>query len=97
MPKAYWITTYHAIHDEDALAAYARLAGPAIEAAGGRFVVRGMPQLVKEAGKMMRVVVIEFESVAAAQTAYASEGYQAALQALGTGAVVRDIRIVEGT
>ncbi|MEY4711690.1 MAG: hypothetical protein RIS88_1140 [Pseudomonadota bacterium] len=96
MPNAYWIATYHAIHDEAALAAYAKLAGPAITAGGGRFIVRGMPQLVKEAGKPMRVVVIEFASVAAAQAAYQSEAYQAALVALGPNAVVRDIRIAEG-
>ncbi len=97
MPKAYWITTYHAIHDEAALAAYAKLAGPALTAAGGQFIVRGMPQLAKEAGKLMRVVVVEFESVAAAQAAYESPAYQAALVPLGQNAVVRDIRIVEGT
>lgn len=96
MPKAYWISTYHAIHDEAALAAYAKLAGPALLAAGGKFIVRGMPQLVKEAGKPMRVVVIEFESLAAAQAAYDSPAYKEALAALGQNAVVRDIRIVEG-
>lgn len=96
MPKAYWISTYHAIHDEDALAAYAKLAGPALTAAGATFLARGMPQLVKEAGKAMRVVVIEFASVDAAQAAYQSPGYQQALAALGDHAAVRDIRIVEG-
>jgi hypothetical protein len=29
MPKAYWISAYRSIHNEDALAAYAKLAGPA--------------------------------------------------------------------
>lgn len=96
MPKAYWVSTYHAINDEVALAAYAKLAGPALTAAGGRFIVRGMPQKVKEAGKPMRVVIIEFDSVAAAQTAYESAAYQEALVALGENAAVRDIRIVEG-
>ncbi len=96
MPKAYWITTYHAIHDEAALAAYAKLAAPALMASGGKFIVRGMPQLAKEAGKLMRVVAIEFESVAAAQAAYESPAYKEALVALGENAVVRDIRIVEG-
>ena len=96
MPKAYWISSYHAIHDEAAVAAYVKLAGPALTAAGGKFIVRGMPHKVKEAGKMMRVVVIEFESVSAAQAAYESPGYQEALAALGHNAAVRDIRIVEG-
>ncbi len=96
MSKAYWVSTYHAIHDEAALAAYAKLAGPALTAAGGKFIVRGMPQKVKEAGKLMRVVIIEFESLAAAQAAYESAAYQEALAALGKNAAVRDIRIVEG-
>ena len=40
---AYWITTYKAVHDPDKVAAYATLAGPALTAAGGRFLVRGVP------------------------------------------------------
>lgn len=96
MPKAYWISTYLAIHDEAAMAAYAKLAGPALTAAGGKFIVRGMPQLVKEAGKPMRSVVVEFESLSAAQAAYESAAYKEALAALGQGAVERDIRILEG-
>jgi len=96
MPKAYWISTYHAIHDEAAVAAYAALAGPALAAGGATFLARGMPQLVKEAGKSMRTVLAEFPSVAAAQAAYESPGYQLALAALGAHGAVRDIRIIEG-
>jgi len=44
---------------------------------------------------MQRVVVIEFESVEQAIAVHDSPGYQAALKALGDGAV-RDLRIVEG-
>jgi len=43
MPKGYWITTYRSIKNPEALAAYAKLAGPAMAAAGGKFLVRGMP------------------------------------------------------
>jgi uncharacterized protein (DUF1330 family) len=96
MPKAYWISTYHAIHDEAAVAAYAALAGPALAAGGATFLALGMPQLVKEAGKSMRTVLAEFPSVAAAQAAYESPGYQLALAALGQNGAVRDIRIIEG-
>jgi uncharacterized protein (DUF1330 family) len=39
MAKAYAITTYRSISNPDALAAYAKLAGPAIQAAGGKFLV----------------------------------------------------------
>ena len=95
MAKAYWITTYRNISNPDALAAYAKLAGPAIEAGGGRIVVRGMPSKVYEAGLNQRTVVIEFDSVARATAAHDSDGYKAALKALGNAAE-REIRIVEG-
>ena len=79
----------------DKLAAYAKLAGPAITAAGGRFLARGEPAKVYEAGLMQRTVLIEFDSVAQAIAAHDSPGYKAALDALGDGAD-REIRIVEG-
>ncbi len=96
MSKAYWVTTYQSIHNPDALAAYAQLAGPVITAAGGKFVVRGMPAFTKEQGQMQRVVIIEFETLAAAEAAYNSPGYKDALSKLTPGAVVRDMRFVEG-
>ncbi|HUL46272.1 MAG TPA: DUF1330 domain-containing protein [Steroidobacteraceae bacterium] len=95
MAKAYWITAYRSVRDPQALAAYARLALPALEAAGGRFLVRGMPARVYEGGLEQRTVLIEFASVAAAVAAHDSPAYQEALRALGN-AVDRDMRIVEG-
>jgi uncharacterized protein (DUF1330 family) len=95
MAKTYWVNLYRSISDQGAFEAYAKLAGPAIAAAGGRFIVRGNPAMTYEAGLMQRVVVIEFDSVEQAVQAHDSEAYQAALQALGNGAE-RDIRIVEG-
>lgn len=44
MPKAYWIAAYRSVKDPEALAAYAKLAGPAIWNAGGRNLVRGYRQ-----------------------------------------------------
>ncbi len=96
MTKAYWISAYRSINDTDALAAYAKLAGPSLTAAGGQFLARGIPAAVKENGQQERTVLIEFENVAAALAAYNSPGYQEALAALGSNAVVRDIRIIEG-
>lgn len=95
MAKAYWVATYRSVSDPDALAAYARLAAPAIAAAGGRVLARGMPAQVYEAGLQQRTVVIEFDSVAQAQAAHDSPAYQEALAALAGGAE-RDIRILEG-
>ena len=77
------------------LAAYAKLAGPSIAPAGGRFLARGVAAKTYEAGVAERTVLIEFDSVEQAIAAHDSPGYKAALDALGDGAV-RDIRIVEG-
>ena len=95
MAKTYWVATYRAIHDTEAFAAYAKLAGPALQAAGGRFLARNNPAQVYDNGVMQRVVLIEFDSVAQAQAAHDSPGYAEALRALGN-AVDREIRIVEG-
>ena len=97
MAKAYWITTYRSIKNPDALAAYAKLAGPAIQAAGGKFLVRSpAPAKTYELGMNQRSVVIEFPNLAQAIAAHDTAGYQAALKALGTGNVERDMRVVEG-
>jgi uncharacterized protein (DUF1330 family) len=95
MAKAYWISAYRSIRDPEALAAYAKLAGPALQAAGGRFLARGLPARVYESGLDQRIVLLEFDSVAQAIAAHDSPGYQHALGALGNGAD-RDLRIVEG-
>ena len=95
MPKAYWVSTYRAVKDSDKLAAYAKLAGPALTAGGGRFLARGEPAVVYELGLKQRTVVVEFESVEQAVAAHDSPAYQAALDALGNGAD-REIRIIEG-
>lgn len=95
MAKGYWITTYRGISNPDKVAAYAKIAGPSVEAMGGRYLLRGLPAKTFENGLMQRVVVTEFDSVEKAIAAHDSPGYQAALKLLGDGAD-RDIRIVEG-
>ena len=95
MAKAYWVVQYRKIKNPDKLAAYAKLAGPSIQAAGGRFVVRGSPSKTFEAGINQRTVITEWDSVAAAIAGHDSPGYQEALRALGDAAE-RDVRIVEG-
>lgn len=95
MSKAYWVSTYRAVNDADKLAAYAKLAGPALTAGGARFLARGEPAMVYELGLRQRTVLIEFETVEQAVAAHDSPAYQAALAALGDGAE-REIRIIEG-
>ena len=82
MPKAYWVTTYRSIKNPDGVAAYAKLAGPAIKEAGGRFILRGMPAYTFEHGLNERTVVIEFDSLEKALAAHDTPGYREALKAL---------------
>ena len=95
MKKGYWVGAYKKITDPDKLAAYAKLAAPAIVEAGGKFLVRGMPTEVFEHGLNERTVVVQFESIDAALNAHESVSYRKALEVLGNGAV-RDFRVVEG-
>jgi uncharacterized protein (DUF1330 family) len=82
MAKAYWIACYRSISNPDALAEYAKLAAPAISAAGGRFLARGNAAKAYEGGVTQRVVIIEFDSIERAVAAHDSEGYQTALEGL---------------
>ena len=96
MAKGYWLSAYRSIKNPDKLAAYAKLAGPAIQAAGGRFLVRSpSPAKTYEAGVAQRTVIIEFDSVEKAIACHDSPAYQEALRVLGDGAE-RDLRILEG-
>jgi uncharacterized protein (DUF1330 family) len=96
MPKAYWVVTYRSVKNPEAWQAYAKLAGPALAAAGGRFLVRNKPAKTYEAGMNERVVLVEFDSLAAAVAAHDTPAYQEALKVLGTGNIERDMRVVEG-
>lgn len=95
MAKGYWICFYRSISNAAAIAEYARLAGPAIQSGGGRFLARGTPAKTYEAGKDQRTVIIEFDTVQHATATYESNAYQTALRVID-GAAERDIRIVEG-
>ena len=93
MAKGYWMTCYRLVTHEATLKNCARLAGPAIEAHGGRFLARGIPVKAYEFGLNQRLVIIEFESTQKAIEAYESPEYQAALGILKDSAE-RDVRII---
>ncbi len=95
MAKGYWVSVYPAISDPETLTAYGKLAGPAVQAAGGRTLSRGARVVAHEAGITQRAVLVEFDSFEQAVAAYESEAYQKALVALPDG-YERDFRIVEG-
>jgi len=94
MGKGYWITFYHSISNPSVLQDYVKLATPVVQSHRGRFVSRGMPVKVYEAGINERSVVVEFDTVADAVAAYESPEYKKAMKVLGD--VKRDVRILEG-
>src|SRR5215468_3101755 len=96
MPKAYWVVTYRSVKNPEAWKAYAKVAVPAIEGAGGRFLARSNPTKVYESGMNERVVLVEFDSIDKAVACHDTPAYKKALKALGTGNVERDMRVVEG-
>ena len=93
--KAYWISSYRSVSEPAKLKAYAEMAPKATTPFGAKYLCRGVPQMIYEAGQKERIVISEFPSVEKAIAAHDSPAYQAALKALGNGAV-RDLRIVEG-
>ena len=95
MPKGYWIITFRSVTDSSKLDRYIEVAVPVLAAAEVKFIVRGVPVKVYEAGVAERTVVIEFESVAKAIEVYESADYQASVAALGDGAE-RDVRVLAG-
>jgi len=96
MPKAYWVVTYRSVKNPEAWQAYAKLAAPAIQSAGGRFLIRNKPAKIYEAGMPERVVLVEFDSLDQAIACHDTPAYKEALKVLGTGNVDRDMRVVEG-
>ena len=77
--KGYWINRCH-VTDAEEYGEYAKLAGPAIEKYGGKFLVRGGDQVELEGSGLERTVLVEFDSKEKALEAYHSEEYKAALK-----------------
>jgi uncharacterized protein (DUF1330 family) len=95
MKKGYWVVAYRKVSDESVLKEYGKLAIPAIEAGGGKSLIRTSDVEARESGMNQRIVVMEFENLEKAVATYESPAYQAALRVLGSAAE-RDFRIVEG-
>jgi uncharacterized protein (DUF1330 family) len=93
---AYVIASVTEAHDDEALAEYRRHNTAAVEANGGRFVVRGGAMEVLEGDwSPLRVVIIEFDDVEAARAWYESEEYQRAIP-IRQGASTTGLIVVEG-
>ena len=91
---AYWIGHVR-VTNEEQYGKYAKLAGPAIDKHGGRFLARGGNHVSFEGEDYPRNVVVEFADKDAAVTCYNSPEYQEA-KAFAVGAAERILMIVEG-
>jgi uncharacterized protein (DUF1330 family) len=83
--------------DAEAMDAYRALAVPAVQEYGGQFVARSAAPEQLEGTRVPdeQVIVIEFESAAAAREWYGSEAYGRAL-AVCDQAMTRRMTLVEG-
>lgn len=95
MKKGYWIIAWKSISDPAAVERYIAPGTDAILAHGGRILAAGVPAKAYEEGLSSRLVLVEFDSLQSAVSAYESADYQASLGHL-VGAAERDVRIVEG-
>lgn len=93
MPTALWIANVHVI-DAEAHAKCAALAGPAIVAHGGQFLVRAGRHIQLEGSDRARNMVARFPSLERAVGCYCSPEYQAAL-VRGKPASVRNLVVVD--
>jgi uncharacterized protein (DUF1330 family) len=93
--KAYWVIVWNSISDPSAVERYIAPATAAIVAHGGRVIAGGEPDKIYESGQPSRTVLVEFENLQTAISAYESSDYQATLEFL-RGAAERDVRIIEG-
>ncbi|MBI3095925.1 MAG: DUF1330 domain-containing protein [Rhodocyclales bacterium] len=82
--------------DPQRMVEYRRLSQIAVDAYGGRFLVRGAPyETLEGSWQPQRVVVVEFPSMEAARTFYDSPEYLAA-RAARAGVSDFDMLLVEG-
>ena len=91
---AYWIGLVNVTKPEQ-YAEYGKLAGPAIQKHGGKFLARGGKSTTLEGAQHGRIIVVEFPSYDAAVKCYNSPEYKEAFTKQ-VGAANRIVTIVEG-
>ena len=95
MKKAYWISKYKKINDQEALERYAEKAKKVIELFGGKALVRGGKYVTFEGEDFIRTVIWEFQNIEIATKCHDSKNYQEAWS-LAKNTTIRDLLIVEG-
>ena len=84
------------IKDPQGFKDYTALSAPAVQAAGGRYIVRGVqPEFLEGSTDAHRIVIVEFDTAAKAREFYHSGAYQAAREKRLSAADFR-MTLVEG-
>jgi uncharacterized protein (DUF1330 family) len=94
MPKAYWIAHID-VHDPQGYKDYVAKSTAAVQAFGGRHIVRGGKSEAREGQMRSRHAVVEFPSYDVAVACYQSDLYQEAL-GIRNRYSQGDLSIVEG-
>lgn len=94
MAKGYWVVGLD-VTDPERYRAYSEFVLPFVAANGGKFLVRGGRQAVREGTAMARTVVVEFASLEEAQRVYDLAEYQRGI-ALRANCSDANFVIVEG-
>tara|TARA_Y100001958_G_C20732124_1_gene224553 strand:- start:71 stop:370 length:300 start_codon:yes stop_codon:yes gene_type:complete len=95
MTKAYWISLYKKVDNQENLKKYAEIVTPIIKSYGGVALVRGGKYKTYDGDSFERTVVWEFPSFKKAVECHESKEYQAGW-AIAKKTTLRHMQIVEG-
>ena len=95
MKKAYWISLYTKVDDQENLKKYAEIVTPIIKSYGGVALVRGGKYQTHDGDNFIRTVVWEFPNYQKAVECHNSKEYQEGW-GIAKGTTLRHMQIVEG-
>ena len=95
MTKAYWISLYIKVENQENLKKYAETVTPIIKSYGGKPLVRGGKYETFDGDNFVRTVVWEFPSYEQAIKCHDSKEYQAGWS-LAKDTTTRHMQVIEG-
>tara|TARA_B100000900_G_C20519442_1_gene691535 strand:- start:205 stop:495 length:291 start_codon:yes stop_codon:yes gene_type:complete len=95
MKKAYWVSLYFKVDNQENLRKYAETVTPIIKSYGGVSLVRGGKNQTFEGDDFVRTVIWEFPNYQKAVECHESSEYQAGW-ALAKKTTLRHMQIIEG-
>ena len=95
MTKAYWISLYTKVENQENLKKYAETVTPIIKSYGGKPLVRGGKYKTFDGDNFLRTVVWEFPNYEKAMECHNSKEYQAGWE-LAKYTTKRHMQIIEG-